>query len=177
MSKLILVKPEECYIPELISFKDEMSAADDEMHGCSALDEFPDDKISAWIQQCKDCEKAETKTKEEWVTAEQFLLVHENELRVLGMFNFRHELNDFLEKIGGHIGYCVRPSERRKGYAKEMLFLGLEKCREYGLKSVLITCTDSNIGSRKTIEACGGVFEGHTHIDDDEDARRYWVNL
>lgn len=72
--------------------------------------------------------------------------------RIVGTIQVRHSLNDYLLRFGGHIGYGVRPSERRKGYAAQMLSLALEKCRELGIGRVLVTCHDENIGSARTIE-------------------------
>ncbi len=88
----------------------------------------------------------------------------------LGRFAVRHRLNDFLFEQGGHIGYDVRASARRRGHATAMLRDGLEHTRRLGIDSALITCDHWNTGSRKVIEACGGVFE-----DQRGDKLRYWV--
>ncbi len=95
---------------------------------------------------------------------------------VVGRISLRHLLNDFLAKVGGHIGYGVIPSQRRQGYATDMLRNALPLCAGLGIRRALITCDEHNIGSRKVIEACGGIFEGM--IDDPESngrKRRYWV--
>lgn len=76
--------------------------------------------------------------------------------KYIGDIRIRHGLNKQLKKIGGHIGYGIRPAERKKGYGKLILKLGLEKAKEIGLKEVLITCDKSNIGSKKIIETSGG---------------------
>jgi predicted acetyltransferase len=87
-------------------------------------------------------------------------------------------LNDFLEKYGGHIGYSVRPSERHRGYAKEMLKMALPFCRQIGIDKILITCIDGNIGSEKTILANGGVYETTVHEPNENvDLKRYWIAL
>lgn len=78
---------------------------------------------------------------------------------------------------GGHIGYEVRPSERRKGYATEMLRLALKKCVDLGITKVLITCDKSNLGSAKTIQNQGGVLENEFLEENGELAQRYWINL
>lgn len=80
--------------------------------------------------------------------------------RIVGRVSIRHELNEFLLRIGGHIGYTVVPEFRRQGYATEILRQSLEIVRRrFGLSRVLVTCDDDNIGSIRTIEKNGGVLE------------------
>lgn len=92
-----------------------------------------------------------------------YWLVDKNN-KILGAIDIRHELNDFLLFRGGHIGYGIRPLERRKGYSSLMLTLALKKCETIGLSKVLITCLKSNIGSIKTITKNQGIL-GSEDID------------
>lgn len=98
---------------------------------------------------------------------------------VIGFLSFRHELNAFLREIGGHIGYAVRASRRRQGYAAAALRLGLDRAREIGLERVLITCDDDNVASYRTIEGVGGVLQDVRLLPEHGDValRRYWVEL
>ncbi len=109
------------------------------------------------------------------VPADTYFLVDETG-RIIGAINIRHQLNDYLYKFGGNIGYGIRPSERRKGYATTMLKLGLEKCRALGMEKVLITCDKSNTASAQTIIANGGVLENEV-LHDGEVVQRYWIKL
>ena len=92
--------------------------------------------------------------------------------RLVGFLSIRHELNAFLLELGGHIGYAIRPSERRRGYATAATALALTECRRLGIDPVLITCDDTNLASAKTIERNGGVLE-----DIRTGKRRYWVSV
>ncbi len=94
------------------------------------------------------------------------------------MLQIRHRLNEYLENYSGHIGYCVRPSERRRGVAKQMLALALPYCRQLGLKRIMVACQPHNEGSRRTILANGGVYARTVHEPDAEiDLEQYWIEL
>lgn len=177
MEDLILVKPDETYIDEIRNYRQEWLDNDDHSHGDSGL--FKQSDIVAWVKNCLLYEQEETKPNLEHVTGEQFMLIRKNDGRILGMIALRHSLGEpdsYLSRHGGQIGYGVRFSERRKGYAKKMLILCLEKCREIGLDKVLICCDTDNEGSRKTILACGGRFD-KLSITGDEIDEQYWIGL
>lgn len=98
--------------------------------------------------------------------------------QIVGRLSIRHLLNDFLERIGGHIGYGTIKSYRRQGYGTEMLKQALPICSSLGIKKILITCDIDNFGSQKVIERCGGIFENVT--DDSQlkvQKRRYWIDI
>ena len=105
-----------------------------------------------------------------------FFLVNEGDKRILGAIDIRYELNDYLLKYGGHIGYGIRPTERKKGYASEMLRLALDICREKGLRKVLITCDKNNLGSAKTMLNNGAALENEVK-NGEEITQRYWIEL
>lgn len=95
----------------------------------------------------------------------------------VGAVNIRHYLNDQLLLNGGHIGDGVRPSERRKGYATEMIRLALEECRKLGIDIVLMVCYKDNIGSAKSIINNGGVLENEIPAENGKIDQRYWISL
>ena len=105
-----------------------------------------------------------------------FLLDVERNI-LLGAVNIRHYLNDFLLQFGGHIGDGIRPSERRKGYATEMIRLALIECKKLGIDRVLLVCDKSNIGSAKSIINNGGILENEFLDEDGEINQRYWIDL
>ena len=97
--------------------------------------------------------------------------------RIVGRVSIRHSLNEFLERVGGHIGYVVVPEFRRRGYATEILRQGLRIAREdLGIRRALVTCDDDNVGSIRTIEKNGGQLENVISGPDlDKAKRRYWI--
>jgi len=109
------------------------------------------------------------------VPATLYFLVDEHN-EVGGAIDVRYGLNDYLSRYGGHIGYGIRPSWRKKGCGVKMLELVLLKLKKSNLTEVLITCDDDNIGSIKVIEANGGVLE--SKIDENGRlVRRYWIEI
>ena len=94
------------------------------------------------------------------------------------VINVRHRLTPRLERVGGHIGFSVAPSCRRRGVATRMLGGVLEHCRALGISRALLTCDASNQGSWKAIEANGGVLEREDVCSDDQRLSRwYWIDL
>jgi predicted acetyltransferase len=99
------------------------------------------------------------------------------EKAIVGRVSIRHELNDWLLRVGGHIGYGVVPSCRRRGYATEMLRQALGFAAGLGIRHALVTCDVDNVASRRVIEKNGGVFEGLTDEPTlDVQKRRYWID-
>jgi predicted acetyltransferase/8-oxo-dGTP pyrophosphatase MutT (NUDIX family) len=97
---------------------------------------------------------------------------------IVGRISVRHKLNENLEKRGGHVGYSVGPSHRRKGYAKEMFKQAMHYCETLELTRILVSCADSNEASWRVIECFGGSLENRVFDnEEDEMIRRYWVDV
>ena len=131
--------------------------------------------FGAFVQALLD-QKDRSRLKPGRVPGSDFWLIDGDEF--VGRLSLRHELNESLLKIGGHIGYEIRPSKRKKGYGKQRLRLGLEKARELGLHRVLVTCDEDNIGSKKIIEHNGGKLENALEIKGEPVRKlRYWIDI
>ena len=111
-----------------------------------------------------------------WVPGETFFGVRESDGRIVGMVNLRYALSDFLLRVGGHVGYSVRPDERRKHYASDMLRQALAILNKKGIERVLVTCNEDNIASAGVIQKNGGVYENSEWDDEDQRmTQRYWI--
>ena len=132
MEELILVKVAEEYASQIADYRQEMLDAGSSMDGTGSLKvmENPYD----YIAKCRNYEKKET-LPEGMVIATQFLFIRRSDSKIVGMIQVRHYFNEYLEKYSGHIGYSVRPSERKKGYAKTMLKMALPFCNSITLLS------------------------------------------
>lgn len=107
-----------------------------------------------------------------------YFLIRKEDNKIIGMINIRYNLTEAMLHFGGHIGYGIRPAERRKGYNKINLYLGLIKAKEeFNLDKVMLDCSVDNIGSNKTIKALGGILE-RCEIDPDDNTLTnvYWIN-
>jgi predicted acetyltransferase len=107
---------------------------------------------------------------------EDFWLMEGNEW--IGKLTLRTIINGKYLHAGGHIGYEIRPSKRRRGYGTVLLRMGLELARERGLHWVLLTCDETNPGSRKVIENNGGQLENSVEVEGQTVRKmRYWINI
>ena len=173
MDKIILVKPDLSYADEIIKYKEESLAESPIINGSAGLDRFS--SIEDWLEELKKRSSEDTVPKG-LVPSSTYLAVREKDNYIVGMIDIRHYLNEYLTQVGGHIGYGVRKTERNKGYAKQMLKLALEKCKELKIKKVLITCDEDNIASEKVILSANAKLEDIRNIDG-ENKKRFWIDL
>jgi len=111
-----------------------------------------------------------------WVPGTTRFLEHDG--RLLGLFNLRHRLTDNLRLFGGHVGYSVRPSDRKKGYGTLLLESAKQEARQLGIDRVLVTCSPTNIGSAAVITKCGGKLQDtFFHEPMGHEVSRYWIEL
>ena len=173
MDKIILVKPDLSYADEIIKYKEESLAESPIINGSAGLDRFS--SIEIWFEELKkrSCEDTVPKG---LVPSSTYLGVREKDNYIVGMIDIRHYLNKYLTQVGGNIGYGVRKTERNKGYAKQMLKLALEKCKELKIKKVLITCDEDNIASEKVILSANAKLEDIRNVDG-ENKKRFWIDL
>lgn len=171
---IILVKPSIKYEASLLKYKDAFDKGNEFLHGTSNISNYRN--MQEWIEYCSSMEHRNTCPKN-FVPAYQFLLVNIETDEVIGMINCRLELNDYLFKEGGHIGYSIHPQFRRKGMAKLQLKYALDIYKELGFNRVLITCDKDNIASSKTIRSLSGQLENEVIIDDGTIVERFWIAL
>ncbi len=109
------------------------------------------------------------------VSCSTFWLIR-NDGKVIGVTNIRHKLNKHLIEHGGHIGYGIRPSERKKGYGTIILKLSVIQAKKLGILKIRITCDDNNIASEKIILKNNGVFDSKV-VDNKKIVKRFWINI
>lgn len=174
MEKLKLIRPTKEYEKQAIEYIKEFIEYHSAINGTGGLDDYIND-YDAWLLKIENSRKRiPTETK---VPAETFMLIREEDNKLIGMINIRLMLNKHLLEHAGHIGYSVRPTERRKGYNAYQLYLALKFCDEKGIDQVLLTCDKKNIGSAKTIQHSYGVLENEVLEEDGSVLQRYWINV
>lgn len=157
MEEMYLVKPDLSMEKEIDLFRKEfLDFKEEKMPGCSDLEKFS--SVSEWIKHTRNISSQST-LPEGSVLSDQYVYFRKNDSKIVGMIVFRKiKEGDYLDLMG-NIGYSVRPSERRKGYAKRMLEDILPKCRELNFENICIICNKNNEGSKRVIKSCGGKLE------------------
>jgi len=177
---ITLMAPNQEYAEDIWAFRTEILEKDadseDQFAGCLSLDTSA--SAEEWIQICRlrkseeTCREVGTK-----VPSDMYLAIRQSDNRIVGIIDLRHHINHpILGTWGGHCGYSVRPSERGKGYAKEMLRLNIQNAKALGIEKLLVTCDADNIASEKTILGNGGVFESTIQVEGTE-MKRYWITV
>jgi len=171
--EITLIEPTETLREAYLGFAEEFRAAgEDEIQGTGGMDV---ENFAESIQRLRSCAEGITLS-EDGVPASTYWLVRGD--RVLGTCNLRHRLNESLRDHGGHVGYSVRPSERRKGYGVLMLKLVLEKARRLGIRRALLTCGKENVASARVIRKNGGVLDSESHSPRAGLVmQRFWIEL
>lgn len=173
MQRIKLVPPSLEYKEQILDYKMEFIKNNEFIHGSAGLQNY--DTFEEWYEvNCKNSK--ESTVLDGFVPASTFLAVSIDDHTLVGLIDIRHRLNEYLLHCGGHIGYSIRKTKRRKGYATEMLKLALEECKKLKLQKVLVTCDKDNIASQKTILSCNGILENEV-VDDGKVFKRYWIHL
>ena len=150
-----LIRPLKIHEADAIAFKQEFfDNGENTINGSELLDRMS--SFDEWLKSVTD-NISENTVNPSWVVTDTYFAFNDDN-RLVGIIDLRHTLNDFLKDFG-NTGYSVRPSERRKGYATEMLALILERAKEIGLDKLQLSVERSNVASVKTITRNGGVYE------------------
>ena len=173
MEKVMLIHPSHIAKKDIIIFRDEFLVLDESIHGSCQLAHYP--IIDEWLSFLDDLTHKD-KLPKDYVISTEYACVRESDRYLLGLVNIRHMLNEYLLMYDGHIGYSIRPSERRKGYGYAQLLCALDMCDTLGINPILITCNKDNEASRKTIIKAGGIKENDVVEDNGTIIERYWIH-
>lgn len=180
MEKLFLEIPTVNRKQEALDYLKENVEHNSDLNGTGSMDMCLDGvSYEEWLLELEKRKDIEYLNKINRCPSKTFFVVRENDNKIVGMINVRYNIsNDLLKTWASHIGYGIRPTERRKGYAKISLYLALLEEQKLGEEKVLLECTVDNIGSNKTILALGGELE-KTKLDeyDNEITNYYWINV
>ena len=142
---------------DAIDYINEFLKYESDINGVGLLDKYlKEESYEEWLRYLDNVKDPDYAYAINFVPNRTYFLIRSDDNKIVGMINIRLELNDKLKDSGGNIGYSIRPTERRKGYNKINLYLGLKKCSQYNIEEVLLDCVISNLGSLKTICSLGG---------------------
>lgn len=168
MNEIELIFPTRTYEKDVMEYyKEHILIGENTLHGDSGLDNAK--SYDEWLEKIN-------KDLNNEIHSIIFFAIRKCDDKLIGTINIRYPYENYVQ-IYGHIGYGVRPSERKKGYATIILKSALEYCKTLELKEILLTCDKSNIASAKVIKKCSGIFENEILQTDGNFLQRYWIKL
>lgn len=176
MYRIKLIRPRMDFAGQIMQYSCDFTEHDPSecMGGCGNLRKCAN--AAEWIEGVERLVSADS-CPEGYAVSDTYLAVREPDNRLVGFIELRHSIDSTdLSEWAGHIGYSVRPSDRRRGHAKEMLRQVLDRARELGMDRLLLCCDEDNIASERTILANGGKFERMTEING-RTVKRFWITL
>lgn len=175
MDRFLHVIPNSSHEEQAREYIEEHYRYNSNINGSGGLHRYLDN-YQAWLDRLEEYRNIEPDDNR--VPADTYFLVRESDNRIIGMLNLRRVLNQRLINCGGHIGYGIRPTERRQGYNEINLYLGLLRSQELGIDEVILDADEDNIASWRTIEALGGIHSNDYYDQEDECmVRRYIINV
>lgn len=163
----------------IIEYLDEFVKYNSNINGTGSLDKIYDGyTFEEALERCLNMKNEEYAKSINRVPGKTFLLIRKNDNKIVGTINIRWNLSEKMLEFGGHIGYGIRPTERRKGYNKIQLYLVLLEAQKLNLDKVMLDCSVDNLGSDKTIKALGGILE-RCELDESDNTMTnvYWINV
>ena len=179
MERFYLEEPSLERKDEIIEYLDEFVKYNSNINGTGSLDKIYDGyTFDEALERCLNMKNEEYAKSINRVPGKTFLLIRKNDNKIVGTINIRWNLSEKMLEFGGHIGYGIRPIERRKGYNKIQLYLVLLEAQKLNLDKVMIDCSVDNLGSDKTIKALGGILE-RCELDESDNTMTnvYWINV
>ena len=179
MEKFNLERPSFERKDEIIEYINEFVEYNSEINGTGGLDKIIEGyTFEQALERCLSMEDENYAKKINRCQSKTFLLIREKDNRIVGTINVRWNLTEAMKRFGGNIGYGIRPTERRKGYNKINLYLGMQEAQKLGLDRVMLDCDVNNLGSDRTLKALGGVLE-RTEVDPEDNilTNVYWFDV
>ena len=170
---IYLIKPSEKYKDEIMEFRQEFLDNGEIAYGTEHL--YDTDVFEEWLQKVRMNEQTDS-VENGRPPSYEYMAIRERDNCIVGMINIRYNLTEELLMYLGHIGYCVRNSERRKGYGAEMLRLALVEAKKLGLDKVLLTVDSDKTASIATMKKNGAVLENEVPYKG-KITQRYWIAL
>ena len=174
--ELFFVEPSMTYAAEISSYREEMLAAESSFDGCLSMKRMPDPK--EYTEYCTEWANPSRVLKENGARGTVLLCIRKADNKMVGCMQVHHVLNEQMRNITGHVGYSVRPSERRKGYATQMLKKAKDYLSSFGFSEICVSCLPENVASRRTILANGGKYIETVYLEADKvNLERYSIKL
>lgn len=174
--ELFFVEPSMAYAREITAYREEMLAAESGFDGCFSMKRMPDSQ--EYVNYCTGWEDPSRPLEEKGARGTVLLCIRKADSRMVGCMQVHHVLNERMKNYTGHVGYSVRPSERRKGYATMMLAKAKDYLSSFGFSEIQVSCLPENVASRRTILANGGEYIETVYLEaDNVNLERYRIRL